>query len=113
MLGQYFDSAKSFTHPTILRCTFYSLTVSINKPQQTIEACWDVEINTMHSQLYAPSTLAEVRSRRIYSGQSGTGAGFLSGLRFPRPILIPPTAPYLLIILSPTLYGVDTDSVAR
>jgi hypothetical protein len=29
----------------------------------------------------------------ICGGQSGTGAGFLRVLRFPLPILIPPTAP--------------------
>jgi hypothetical protein len=34
-----------------------------------------------------------VKSRGIYGGQSGTGAGFLRVLRFPLPIRIPPIAP--------------------
>jgi hypothetical protein len=36
---------------------------------------------------------SQVRSCRICGEQSGTGAGFLRVLRFPLPILIPPTAP--------------------
>jgi hypothetical protein len=36
----------------------------------------------------------QVMSCGIYGGQSGTGAGFLLVLRFPLPILIPPTAPH-------------------
>jgi hypothetical protein len=31
---------------------------------------------------------------------SGTGSGFLRVLRFSLPVLIPPTAPYSLIILA-------------
>jgi hypothetical protein len=37
---------------------------------------------------------AQVRSCGICGGQSGTGAHFLRVLRFPLPILIPPTAPH-------------------
>jgi hypothetical protein len=37
---------------------------------------------------------AQVRSCGICGGQSGTGAGFLRVLRFPLPVLIPPTAPH-------------------
>jgi hypothetical protein len=37
----------------------------------------------------------QVRSSRIYGGQSGTGAGFLRVLLSPLPILIPPTVPHL------------------
>jgi hypothetical protein len=37
---------------------------------------------------------AQVRSCRICGEQSGTRAGFLRVLRFPQPILIPPTAPH-------------------
>jgi hypothetical protein len=36
----------------------------------------------------------QVKSRGICVGQSGTGEGFLRVLRFPLPILIPPTAPH-------------------
>jgi hypothetical protein len=36
---------------------------------------------------------AQVRSCGVCGGQSGTGAGFLRVLRFPLPVLIPPTAP--------------------
>jgi hypothetical protein len=35
-----------------------------------------------------------VRSCGMCGGQSGTGAGFLQVLRFPLPILIPPTTPH-------------------
>jgi hypothetical protein len=37
---------------------------------------------------------AQVRSCGSCGGQSGTGAGFLQGLRFPLPILISPTPPH-------------------
>jgi hypothetical protein len=37
---------------------------------------------------------AQIRSCGICGGQSGIEAGFLRVLRFPRPILIPPTAPH-------------------
>jgi hypothetical protein len=37
---------------------------------------------------------AQVRSCGIYGGRSGTGADFLRVLRFPLPIVIPPTAPH-------------------
>jgi hypothetical protein len=37
---------------------------------------------------------AQVRSCGICGGRSGTEAGFLRELRFPLPILIPPTTPH-------------------
>jgi hypothetical protein len=37
---------------------------------------------------------AQVRSCGICGGQRGTGIGFLRVLRFPLPVLIPPTAPH-------------------
>jgi hypothetical protein len=48
---------------------------------------------------------SQVRSCRICGGQSGIGAGFLWVLWFLLPILIPPTAPHSLIILSLTLFS--------
>jgi hypothetical protein len=52
---------------------------------------------------------SEVMSRGICSGQSGTVAGFL----FPLPILIPPAAPHLLIILTSTLCSLDAVSIVK
>jgi hypothetical protein len=56
---------------------------------------------------------SQVRSCEICGGQKGTGVGFLRILRFPLPILIPPTAPHSLIILSSTLYSLDTESTVK
>jgi hypothetical protein len=39
----------------------------------------------------------QLKSRGICGGQSGSGAGFFRILRFPLPIIIPPTAPHLSI----------------
>lgn len=44
---------------------------------------------------------------------SGTGAGFLQLVWFPLLILIPATAPYSLIELYLTLYGMHTDSIIK
>jgi hypothetical protein len=41
----------------------------------------------------ATQVLSQVRLCGICGGQSGTGAGLLPVLRFPLPILIPPTTP--------------------
>jgi hypothetical protein len=49
----------------------------------------------------------------ICSGKSGTEAGFLCVLWFSLPILIPPTVPYSLIILSSTLYSLDAESAVK
>jgi hypothetical protein len=43
--------------------------------------------------------------------QGGIWGGFLRVFLFPLPIFIPPAAPYSLIILSLSLYSLDTDSV--
>jgi hypothetical protein len=40
-------------------------------------------------------------------------AGFLQVLQFPLSILIPQIASYLLIILSLTMYNLDTDSIIK
>jgi hypothetical protein len=42
----------------------------------------------------ASQVRAQVRSCGICGEQSGTGEGFLPVLRFPLPILIPPTDPH-------------------
>jgi hypothetical protein len=64
-----------------------------------------------------PTAVALVRSQDrscgIRGGQCGTGAGSLRVLRFPLPILIPPTVPQLLINLSLTSYSLNTDSVVK
>jgi hypothetical protein len=54
-----------------------------------------------------------VRSRGICSAHTATGVGFLGGLTFPLPILIPLTAPHSLIILSSTQYSLGTDSTVH
>jgi hypothetical protein len=45
--------------------------------------------------------------------QSGTGAGFLRVLRFPLPLLILPTDPNSLIVLSSTLVSTLTVSLSN
>jgi hypothetical protein len=50
---------------------------AVSRRHPTAEACFHVQ----------------VKSCGISGGQSGNGAGFLIALRFPLPILIPPTAP--------------------
>jgi hypothetical protein len=45
--------------------------------------------------------------------QAGTGASFLLAFPFPLPILIPPTVPYSLMILSSTMYSLDSDSIFK
>jgi hypothetical protein len=55
----------------------------------------------------------QVKPRGICGGQSDIGAGFLQVLRFPLPVLIAPTAPYSLIILSSTLYNLSINSFVK
>jgi hypothetical protein len=50
--------------------------------------------------------LSQTRSCRICGGHSGNGAIFLQ-------ILIPPVAPYSLVLLLSTQYGLHTDSVVK
>jgi hypothetical protein len=47
-----------------------------------------------------PRVRSQIRSCGIYGGESGNDAGFLRIFRFPL-VLIPPTVPYSLIMLSP------------
>jgi hypothetical protein len=54
---------------------------------------------------------SQVRSSGINSGRYGTGEGCLRVLWFFLPILIPQTAPHSLIILSPMLCRLATDSI--
>lgn len=51
----------------------------------------------------------------IYGGQRSIGVGFLQGLQFSLAIIIPPTAPRSIIILSSILYSYnpDTDSIVN
>jgi hypothetical protein len=48
----------------------------------------------MNNPTAAARVRSQVRSCRICGGKCGTGAGFLRVLRFPLPILIPPTTPH-------------------
>jgi hypothetical protein len=57
--------------------------------------------------------LQSIDSHGTYSVRSGTGEVSLRLLRFPPGILIPLPAPHSLIILAPTLYRLDTDSVFK
>jgi hypothetical protein len=49
----------------------------------------------------------------IYGERNGTGVCFLRFLQFPVPILIPPSAPHSLPILSSTVCSLDIDSVVK
>jgi hypothetical protein len=72
--------------------------------------------HTVQSRLFTAAVWvrSHVRSCEISGGQSGTEVGFLRVLRFPLPILIPPTIiPFSVIILSPTLYSLDTDRAVK
>jgi hypothetical protein len=59
-----------------------------------------------------PTAAAPVpfQPRGIYGGQRGR---FLRVIRFPLTTLIPPIAPYSLIILASTLYSLDNASVVK
>jgi hypothetical protein len=56
---------------------------------------------------------SQIRSCEICGRQSGTLVGFLLVLRFPLPILIPPTNKNSLIISLLTLYNFDDDSAVK
>jgi hypothetical protein len=70
-------------------------------------------INTASLQFRTASPGSIQVRRWICGGQSGSGAGFLRVHRFPLPILIPQTAQRSSIILSSTLYTVDTEGVVK
>jgi hypothetical protein len=63
------------------------------------------------------TTAAQVRSQvkpfRICGGQSDIGAGFLQVLRFFVPVLMAPTVPYSLIILSWTLCNLSVNGIVK
>jgi hypothetical protein len=61
----------------------------------------------------AASVQSHARACGICGTQNDTGAGFLRVLRNPLPILIPPTAPHSLIILTSTLRSLDVDGVVK
>jgi hypothetical protein len=57
---------------------------------------------------------SQVRSCGIWGGQSGTGANFIFRILWiPVTILIPSPASRSLLILSLTLYGIDTESIVK
>jgi hypothetical protein len=59
----------------------------------------DVAQAVVHRVLTAAARIrSQIQSCGICCGQSGTGAGFLSVLRFPLPIIIPPNSPDSFII---------------
>jgi hypothetical protein len=65
-------------------------------------------------QAFRPARIqSQVRLSMINSRPSGTEADFIRVLRFLLPILIPPTAPSSLNILSSTLYSPDNDSLVK
>jgi hypothetical protein len=49
----------------------------------------------------------------IYDGQRASWAGFPRLLGFSLPVLMPSTAPHLVMTLSPTLYGLGIESVLK
>jgi hypothetical protein len=61
----------------------------------------------------ATSVRSYVMSALVCGGQSGTWAGFLLVILFPLQILIPSNASELLIMLSPMLHNLDTDSALK
>jgi hypothetical protein len=71
------------------------------------------EVASLRLSTTAAHVQCQVRSCGIRDGRSGTEEGFFCVPQFPLPILIPLIAPHSLIILSQTLYSVDTDSVVK
>jgi hypothetical protein len=68
-------------------------------------------VKTFSNNFCQKRTLVEKQDEKRV--RSGTWANFYLELRFLLPILIPPTATYLLIILSSTLYSLGTETVVK
>jgi hypothetical protein len=104
----YFEKFISFTklHGVTFKKTVISqlTTVRISSPTKTLlirislPSTWGLQGHTQAVSPWLPTAAAQVRAQvrscGICGGQSRTGAGFLRVVRFPLPILIPPTAPH-------------------
>jgi hypothetical protein len=87
-----------------------------NAVMQQYDKTWGCIIDKAVSRLLSAAA-AQVRSPfRVYvisGGQSGTEAGILRIHRRPLPIIIPPTALHLLIILLSALSCLDFNSIVK
>jgi hypothetical protein len=81
-----------------IQATFTQNLSSVKLPELNTWPCIDQEVSR-RLPTAATRVRAQDRSRGICGGQSGSGAGFLRVLRFPLPILIPPTAAHSTSII--------------